>query len=201
MNEDGGAGRTAPASSRGPRSCWALFAAFSWMSLQGFGGVMAVVQRELVERHGWLSAEEFLEDWAVAQVMPGPNVCNLALAFGDRSFGWRGAAAALGGLLAMPLLLLLALATLHAQLAQHAAVAGALRGMGAVAAGLIAGTALKLAAGLRRHPLGAPVAALLALLTFAGVALARWPLHAIVLGLGGLACAWTWRQLRRGERR
>lgn len=54
-----------------------LFWAFSWLSLQGFGGVLAVVQRELGARRRWLTNEQFVEDWAVAQVLPGPNVCNL----------------------------------------------------------------------------------------------------------------------------
>jgi chromate transporter len=38
---------------------------------QGFGGVVAIVQREMVERKRWLTNEEFVEDWAVAQIMPG----------------------------------------------------------------------------------------------------------------------------------
>jgi len=32
-----------------------------------------------------------VEILAVAQVLPGPNVCNVALMIGDRFFGWRGA--------------------------------------------------------------------------------------------------------------
>lgn len=185
----------------GPRNPADLFWAFSAMALQGFGGVMAVVQRELVERRGWLSNEQFVEDWAVAQVMPGPNVCNLALMFGDRLFGWRGALAALAGLMAFPLLLLLTLGALYGRFSQHAAMVGALRGMGAVAAGLIAGTALKLADSLRRHPMGFLPALLLAGAAFAGVALARLPLHLIVFVLGGAAYTLTWRALRRGDRR
>ena len=77
-----------------PASLIALFWAINMMALQGFGGVLAVVQRELVEKKQWLTLEEFVEDWAVAQIMPGPNVVNLALMVGDRYFGWRGALAA-----------------------------------------------------------------------------------------------------------
>ena len=55
----------------GPRGRADLFWAFTWLSLQGFGGVLAVVQRELVERRRWLTNEQFVEDWAVAQVLPG----------------------------------------------------------------------------------------------------------------------------------
>lgn len=174
-----------------------LFWAFSWLSLQGFGGVLAVVHRELVEKRGWLTPEDFLEDWAVAQVMPGPNVCNLALMLGDRHFGWRGALTALAGLLALPLLLLLSLGSLIGQLPDQAAVAGGLRGMGGVAAGLIAGSALKLLLGLRQHALGFPLVLLLTSAAFAGVVWLHLALHLIVLGLGGLACGLTWWLLRR----
>ncbi|WP_298231485.1 chromate transporter [uncultured Azohydromonas sp.] len=189
---------TAGRAASSPRTVLELFWAFSWLSLQGFGGVLAVVQRELVEKRGWLSNEEFVEDWAVAQVMPGPNVCNLALMFGDRHFGWRGAAAALGGLLALPLVLLLTAATVYGQLAGHAAAAGALRGMGAVAAGLIAGTSLKLLAQLRRHPLGLALVVAVAAGAFSGLVLLHLPLIAIVFGLGGAACVLTGWRLRRG---
>src|SRR4051812_49698862 len=86
-----------------PRSLTHLFLSFTWLALQGFGGVLAVVQREVVEKKQWLTPDEFLEDWAVAQVLPGPNVINLALMIGDRAFGLRGAMAALAGMLAVPL--------------------------------------------------------------------------------------------------
>lgn len=192
--------RNEPATSAGagPRGLLDLFWAFSWLSLQGFGGVLAVVQRELVEKRGWLTNETFVEDWAVAQVMPGPNVCNLALMFGDRHFGWRGAVAALCGLLVFPLLLLLSVATMYGQLSAHAAAGGALRGMGAVAAGLIAGTSFKLLAQLRRHPLGMVLVTVMAAAAFAGLVLLHLPLVAIVFGVGGMACGLTWWRLRRG---
>ena len=43
---------------------------------------------ELVEKKRWMTQEEFIEDWAVAQIMPGPNVVNLALMIGGRYFGY-----------------------------------------------------------------------------------------------------------------
>ena len=67
-----------------PRSKTDLFVSFTLLALQGFGGVLAVVQRELVEKKRWMTREQFVEDWAVAQIMPGPNVINLALMIGGR---------------------------------------------------------------------------------------------------------------------
>src|SRR5262245_4760719 len=82
-----------------PRSRTDLFVSFTLLAVQGFGGVLAVVQRELVENKRWMTREEFVEEWAVAQIMPGPNVVNLALMIGDRYFGLTGALAALAGML------------------------------------------------------------------------------------------------------
>ncbi|MBI3100024.1 MAG: chromate transporter [Burkholderiales bacterium] len=178
-----------------PQSPADLFWSFTWLALQGFGGVVAVVQRELVEKKRWMTNEEFLEDWAVAQVMPGPNVVNLSLMIGDRHFGLRGGLAALAGMLALPMVLALAAALLYAQWATHPAMAGALRGMGAVASGLIGGMALKLAAALHTHVLGPWVCGALALATFVAVAWWHIPLYGVLLVLGGMACILTWRRL------
>ena len=178
-----------------PTSLTDLFVSFTVLALQGFGGVLAVVQRELVEKKGWMTREEFVEEWSVAQVMPGPNVINLAVVIGDRYFGLRGAAVAVAGMLAMPLLVVIALALIYAEFAGNPHVAGALRGMGAVAAGLITATGFKLAAALGKHPLGIALCAVLGVATFMTIALMRLPLIWVLLGLGGVACALTWRKL------
>ncbi|VWX63658.1 Chromate transporter [Burkholderiales bacterium 8X] len=178
-----------------PRSPRDLFVSFTWLALQGFGGVLAIVQREIVEKKRWLTNEEFLEDWAVAQVLPGPNVINLALMLGDRYFGLRGAMAALAGMLTVPLVVILALAVLYAQFAGNPQVAGALRGMGAVAAGLIAATGIKLLPALKRHPIGFGLCLGFVALVFVAIAWLRIPLGWVLLVVGGAACAWTWRKI------
>ena len=180
---------------RSPQSPGEIFRVFTRLALQGFGGVLPVAQRELVERERWLTREQFLELLAVAQVLPGPNVVNLSLMFGDRAFGWRGGLAALGGMILAPWCVVLALTVVYAHYAQHPVVAGALRGMGAVAAGLIFSTGLKLLPALRRNVLGALPAMGLAALMFAGIALLRVPLLWMLAGLGAIACAAAWRRL------
>ena len=178
-----------------PASASDLFFAFSWLALQGFGGVLAVVQHELVERKRWLSKEEFIEEWAVAQVMPDPNVMNLALVLGTRYFGWRGALVGACGMLTLPMLLVIGLTLIYAQFASHPAVAGALRGMGAVAAGLVAGMGLKLAGTLRNHPLGKYYCAGLAIAAFVLVAVLRLPLFWALLLVGGTGFLLVYRKL------
>jgi chromate transporter len=182
---------------RRPRGAGELWRVFNRMALQGFGGVLAVAQRELVERERWLTPAQFLEVLSLGQVLPGPNIVNMALIIGDRFFGWRGAAAALAGLLCAPLVIVLLLAVLYRETMSMPAVAGALRGMGAVAAGLVIGTALKLVGGLRNSALGRPAAALIALATLAAIGVLRWPMVGVVLGLGTLSVALAWWRLGR----
>jgi chromate transporter len=177
-----------------PGSPAELFVAFTRLALQGFGGVLAVAQRELVERLRWMTQAEFVECLSVGQVLPGPNIVNMALMIGDRHFGWRGALAAVAGLLAAPLLIVLLLAGLYARFGHWPPLAGALRGMGAVAAGLIVATALKMVPTLRANPMGGPACLALLATTTLAVGFWRWPLAAVVLGLGGLAMAFAaWR--------
>lgn len=199
LNAQAAGGCAAPQGPQGlsaPRGTADLFWSFSIIALQGFGGVVSVLQRELVDKRGWLTNEAFVEDWAAAQVMPGPNACNLALIFGDRHFGVRGALAALAGMITFPLLLVLVLAMLYDRFSDHAPVSGALRGMGAAAAGLIAGTGLRLLLALRTHPLGAWQGMALAVASLLCAAWMRLPLYAVVFGVGGIAYVLTWRHLR-----
>jgi chromate transporter len=179
-----------------PASTRELFVTFTLLALQGFGGVLAVAQRVLCDQKRWLSKEQFVEILAFGQVLPGPNVCNVALMVGDRFFGWRGAFAALAGMMAVPLVIVLVVTAVYAQYALHPAVAGALKGMGAVSAGLIAGTAMKLASALRLNPMGTPICAALVVVAFGFVAILRWSLVWVLLALGAVACAYAWNRLR-----
>jgi len=187
--------QAAPVEKQRPASLTELFISLTSIALQGFGGVLAIVQREMVERRKWMTAEEFVEDWAVAQIMPGPNVVNLSLMIGDRWFGLRGALVAVAAMLAVPLLVVLLLALIYAHIGTNPHVASALRGMGAVAAGLITATGLKLMGALKRHPLGPILLAAFGIATFVGIAILRWPLAWVLLGLGGLSCVITWHRI------
>jgi chromate transporter len=192
-------GSAEPAALDAPANLRELFFAFNRLSLQGFGGVLPVAQRELVERKRWLDKQQFVEMLAVSQVLPGPNVVNLALMFGDRCFGLRGAMTALAGMMLAPLVVVLVLTALYGQYSHHPLVSGALRGMGAVAAGLVISTALKLLTTVRRNPMGRWLALAFAALTFVLIALLRLPLVWVVLGLGSLAIAVAWHHIGRAE--
>jgi chromate transporter len=188
--------------SQAPRSKTDLFVSFTILALQGFGGVLAVVQRELVDKKQWLTLDEFVEDWAVAQILPGPNVVNLSLMIGGRHFGIAGALAALSGLLLAPTVLVLMLAAAVAGIADTPVMQGMLRGMGAVSAGLIAAVGIKLMGALKNNPMGQLTCVGIGALTFATIGLLRLPLAWVLLTVGPLASVWAAhciRQQKRGD--
>lgn len=176
-----------------PASLWDLFRTFSRLALHGFGGVLPWAQRVLVDERGWLTREEFVELLAFGQLMPGPNVCNLALMVGDRWFGWRGAAVAMAGMLLLPAVLVLSIALAHERFAQIPWVQRAVSAMAAVAAGLLLATAVRLAQGRQWRWLVFGAAA------FVGVALMRLPLAWVLAVLGPCAVGAGWYAERRAS--
>src|SRR3954451_4045843 len=91
-----------------------LFVAFAKMSLAGFGGVLVWARRGIVDRHRWMTAEEFNETFALCHFLPGPNVVNLSVVFGSRFRGISGSLAAFAGLLGPPVLIVTGLAAIYA---------------------------------------------------------------------------------------
>jgi chromate transporter len=178
-----------------PSSRAQMFLAFTILSMQGFGGVMAIARRELVEKRAWLTPERFLADWAVAHVLPGPNVVNLSVMVGDRYFGWTGAAVAVAGLFTFPLLLVLLLAVGFESYGSIAAVQGALKGIAAVVTALIASTATKMLPAMLGHPGGRLFCLFCGMVTLALVLVLRWPLPWILGSVGLTAWAWTYYRL------
>jgi chromate transporter len=173
-----------------PVTCRALAWGFARIGLSGIGGVLPYAHHTIVESERWLDDREFTEVLSVAQLLPGPNIANVAIILGTRFRGARGAAAALAGLFVPPLAVFLALAILYRQFAEVAWLKRVFVGVAAAAAGLILGMGLKLAAALpRRSWAGAIV-----LVALAAAVVARVPLPWVVVALAplGILCAWKW---------
>lgn len=184
---DGSAPGSVPPPSRAE-----LFAGFLMVSLPAFGGVLPWARRSLVEQRGWLSPDEFTEMLSLCQILPGPNIVNIAVAVGSRFQGLPGAGAALFGLLGVPVAIVITLGLLYERYGQLPGVRGMLAGIAAAAAGLIIAMTGKIAVPLlRRH--FAPTA-LFALLAFVGVVVMRWPLHWVLLVLAPLSVAVAWKR-------
>jgi chromate transporter len=170
----------------------ALFAAFLTIALSGFGGVLPFARRELVERRGWLTADDFNETLALCQSLPGPNVVNLSIVVGARAAGWRGSLAAVAGLIGAPVVIVIAAAALYGRFGGLAAAQGAISGLAAAAAGLVVATAARMAEPLLRRRLWAAAPFMLA--AFAAVGVLRLPLAYVMIALGPLSVALAWRR-------
>ena len=87
-----------------------LFLTFMKIGAFSFGGgwaMISIIEREVVDKHRWLAKDEFLDQLAVAQSLPGILAVNISVAVGDRLKGTRGAvSAALGTILPSFLIIL-----------------------------------------------------------------------------------------------
>lgn len=169
-----------------------LFRTFAEMSLYGFGGVMPWARRMLVDRRRWLDDREFAELLAIGQILPGPNICNMAVIVGYRHAGWRGSLGAAAGLMSAPFVIVLVLGALYHRFGALPAVQGALRGMMAVAAGLVLMTGVKLAQSQPRTARGL----VFGLLSLTAVGILHWPLGWVMLVLIPAALFVEWRARR-----
>jgi chromate transporter len=172
-----------------------LFIGFLWASVRGFGGVFVMGRRMLVEERKWLTPEEFVELLGVCQFLPGANIVNLSVAVGQRYRGWKGSIAALSGILIAPAAISVMLAALFMRYAAVPQVAHAMGAVAATAAGLVVGTALKMAEPIFKKDwiLALPVA----LGTLALAAFLRWPLPAVLLLMAGAGSGLAWMRRAR----
>jgi chromate transporter len=156
-----------------------LFLSFCRVGLSGFGGVLPWARRMLVEERRWLTEEEFVNLLSLCQFLPGGNVMNLAVCVGARFGGALGSIAALTGLMIMPLVIVLCLATLYAEFSTLPAVQAVFRGVSSAAAGLVVATGIKMALPMRRDPRAMVFVAL----TIVAVAILKIPLVWIIVVL------------------
>jgi chromate transporter len=133
-------------------SAWELFIGFTKIGLSGFGGVLPWARRTIVEQKQWITAAEFNAILGICQLVPGPNIVNLAVCIGSRFGGTKGAFAAVLGLMLAPIGVVLLLAMLYDHFSYLEAVQGMLRGISAVGVGLIAATGLKMLREELRYP-------------------------------------------------
>lgn len=166
-----------------------LFLAFAALTLHSFGGALFWSRRMLVEQRGWLTDQEFVEILAVAQLLPGANGVNLAVVVGYRFARVAGAAAALAGFFGPPLVVISVLGVLLHVYGGLPLVQDALKGMSAVAVGLVIAVAAKMAPVLGRRLLPWTFV----VLTFVGVGVLRLPLLMVVGALAPFAIAAAWK--------
>jgi chromate transporter len=114
----------------------------------GFGGPIALVgymQRDLVERRGWISLEDYKEGLALAQLAPGPLAAQLAIYLGWIDYGVLGATLVALAFVLPSFLMVLALSAAYVAYGGISWMQGAFYGIGAAVIAIIARSAYKLA--------------------------------------------------------
>lgn len=143
-----------------------------------------------------MDSDVFLDGLELAQVLPGPNILNLAIYCGQKVRGVSGAVAAFLGASVPPFIIVLVAGALYFKYAPNPFVQGALRGCGVGALGLTLGNALELSWDER----GDWLRIVLLLATAAAVAIFRMPLLLVLFVFGGVGVAHEYRRFRREKR-
>jgi chromate transporter len=162
-----------------------LFLGFLKIGLLGFGGVAPWARHVIIEERRWLTDREFAAILGIGQVLPGPNTLNAAVIIGNRFQGVAGVLLCLLGQMAMPIVIVVALAAVDDRFAAVPEVRAGLAGAAAGAAGLVLGTGLKMIQRIRPTPLASLVGAL----GFSAIGVLGWPLVPVVAVLVPLGIA------------
>lgn len=165
-----------------------LFVIFFRIGIFGFGGlgsVLALIERDLVDKRNLLSKDEITEALTYTKMLPGSTVVQIVGYLGWRLGGWSGSAAATIGFVAPAFFVMLALSALYLQVSGLAGVQGALRGLNAAVIGLLVVTTYKLGQSAIKGLWGFFLAAASLILA----AFAQFPLALIVGGAGLLGIA------------
>ncbi len=168
-----------------------LFIAFATISLSGFGGVLAWSRRMMVEERRWLTPEEFNETYALCSFLPGGNILNFSVIFGQRLRGPLGSLVAIAGLMGPPMLLITMIGAIYAHYGDLPALRRMLTGVASAAAGLMMATVAKMARPLFRNR--AVTGPLVAIATFVAIGIMQWPLPLVlaVIVPASIAAAWV----------
>jgi chromate transporter len=176
-----------------PVSFPAIFGLFFQIGLFSVGGgLSAWLYREVVERHKWLTATDFLSGLALSQVLPGANIPNLSIYIGQRLRGVPGAATALIGLIFAPFFIIIGLATVYARINFTPWAHNFLCGAATAAVGLVMSVALKSISHTMRGI--APLAIMTIIVLTVGIL--HWPMVPVVLGITPISILLAW--IRKG---
>jgi len=142
-----------------------LFWSFFKIGLFTFGGgyaMIPLIQREVIDRTGWIRREEFLDLLTLAQSVPGPIAVNTSVFVGYKLHGLRGAAAALLGTVLPSFAIILAIAVFFAGIRHNPVVDAAFKGMRPAVVALIVVPVFSLARGMHWTMFGVIAVAALA---------------------------------------
>ncbi len=172
-----------------PVSLFALFRVFFEIGLLSFGGgLVSWIHREIVNKRGWMSNEEFLAGMSLSQVLPGINSTNTSIFVGQHLRGSVGAAVCLMSMLLGPFLAILLAGVTYKWLIGVSGFPALVEGVGAVAMGLLMRIGIQAAQSVKIS--WAPALATLA--TFIGIGIMQWPMLAVVAVVAPISVLLAW---------
>ena len=128
-----------------------MFGSFFKIGLFTFGGgyaMVPIIQREVIDRRGWIDREEFIELLTLAQSAPGPIALNTSVFVGYKMRGYAGALAALLGVVVPAFTVILIVAIYFAQFRENIYVNAAFKGMRPAVVALIVAPVISLSKGM-----------------------------------------------------
>ena len=149
-------------------------------TLGGGYAMLPLIQREVVDRKGWIDEEEFLNMIALAQAAPGLIAVNSAIFIGWRIGGWKGVCGAVLGAVLPSFLIILAIAMVFQEWKELPAVEAAFKGIRPAVVALIAAPLFKMAKAAKISWLTALIPVAAALLIWLGHVNPVWVILATV---------------------
>ena len=133
------------------RELLTMFGSFFKIGLFTFGGgyaMVPIIQREVIDRRGWVDRDEFVELLTLAQSAPGPIALNTSVFVGYKMRGYAGALAALLGVVVPAFTVILIVAIYFAQFRENVYVNAAFKGMRPAVVALIVSPIVSLSRGM-----------------------------------------------------
>ena len=132
-------------------SLWTIFISFLKIGAFTFGGgyaMIPLIEAEMIQKRSWLNREEFINLLIMAQSIPGPIALNTAVFVGYKTRGWKGAFAALLGVVIPSFVIILLIATVFTDFKDNHYVAAAFKGMRPAVVALIAAPLIGMSKGM-----------------------------------------------------
>jgi len=124
-----------------------LFLAFLRIGAFSFGGgyaVLALIQKEVIQNTHWISAQEFTDIVAIAEMTPGPIAVNSSTFVGFKVGSFAGSAAATLGVVLVPILVTLTVSVYFNKFKHLKQVSWILKGIRPAVLGLIAAACISI---------------------------------------------------------
>ncbi|HPQ01848.1 MAG TPA: chromate transporter [Bacillota bacterium] len=128
-------------------SLWDMFWTFFRIGAFTIGGgyvMVPLIQKDVVDRKGWVTKDEFIDALAIAQTAPGPIAVNTSVYVGYALRGFAGAAASVAGCIIPSIIIILMIASVFDRISSLDVVQAIFSGIRPAVAVLIASAAIKL---------------------------------------------------------